>query len=284
MKTKKGAALAAMLCAIAPQSSSAAKPTTPSVIPATPVGVMSAFPTIVQTGMKPTLTWSILYPSMVSDIAVINPPGSIVVTENSYVTVQIVGSEVTDCSAGSGTTPVYTDARVSYNGGTYEQLFFGTGEDVPPAKKLYVKKLAANDMIDFGGRYVKNGSWTPFFTSKSSNFQVISLVNGDLPPTAFPLYSSPQLANHMKPYLDGTGRVNIGPLSVLVMMELASTNHSDPCFDYQDQVLLLTFSKKHPNNGHGNNLDGVDVSNPGQGGGGPNGEIDPSGGIDDEIR
>ena len=40
----------------------------------------------------------------------------------------------------------------------------------------------------------------------------------------------------------------------------------------------------HSNNGHGNNLDGVDSSNPGQGGGGPNGEVDPSGGIDDEIR
>ena len=38
------------------------------------------------------------------------------------------------------------------------------------------------------------------------------------------------------------------------------------------------------NNGHGNNVDGVDVSNPGQGGGGPNGEIDPSGGFDDEIH
>ncbi|MCC7383317.1 MAG: hypothetical protein IT384_15885 [Deltaproteobacteria bacterium] len=36
------------------------------------------------------------------------------------------------------------------------------------------------------------------------------------------------------------------------------------------------------NNGHGNNLDGVDISNPGQGGGGPNGEVDPSAPIDDE--
>ena len=32
----------------------------------------------------------------------------------------------------------------------------------------------------------------------------------------------------------------------------------------------------HDNNGHGNNTDGVDSSNPGQGGGGPNGQQDPS--------
>lgn len=36
------------------------------------------------------------------------------------------------------------------------------------------------------------------------------------------------------------------------------------------------------NNGHGNNQDGVDSSNPGQGQGGPNGQNDPSGGVDDE--
>lgn len=73
-------------------------------------------------------------------------------------------------------------------------------------------------------------------------------------------------------------------MSVLILMELVEGDRSDPCFDLQDQVLLVTFSSKHPNNGHGNNLDGVDSSNPGQGRGGPNGQIDPSGGVDDEIR
>lgn len=38
------------------------------------------------------------------------------------------------------------------------------------------------------------------------------------------------------------------------------------------------------NNGHGNNVDGVDSSNPGQGKGGPNGEADPSGTVDDEKK
>ncbi len=38
------------------------------------------------------------------------------------------------------------------------------------------------------------------------------------------------------------------------------------------------------NNGHGNNDDGVDVSNPGQGNGGPNGQDDPSGDVDDESK
>ena len=73
-------------------------------------------------------------------------------------------------------------------------------------------------------------------------------------------------------------------MSVIVLMELGSTTHHSSCFDYVDQVLLVSFSSKHPNNGHGNNLDGVDSSNPGKGSGGPNGAIDPSAGVDDEAK
>jgi type II secretory pathway pseudopilin PulG len=43
-------------------------------------------------------------------------------------------------------------------------------------------------------------------------------------------------------------------------------------------------TKVKNNNGHGNNLDGVDSSNPGEGGGGPTGSVDPSGTVDDEAN
>jgi hypothetical protein len=255
-------------------------------IPAAPIGTLSAFPTVVQTGTKPTLTWAIVYPSKVSDIAEINPPGTITPNQTVYVTVQIVGTGPGTCTP----TPVpitpapATDARVSVNGGPYIQLFYGTQANVVPVNKLFIKKVRAGETIDFGGRYVLNGDWTPFYTTRSSNLQVVALVNGDLPPTLFPLYQQSFLASYLRPYLNASGRVNIGPLSVLILMELNQTNRSQKCFDYQDQVLLVSFSLKHPNNGHGNNLDGVDVSNPGQGHGGPNGMVDPSGGFDDEIK
>jgi hypothetical protein len=259
-------------------------------IPATPVGTLQAFPTVVQTGTKPTLTWAILYPSKISDMVEINPPGTITPNQTVYVTVQIVGTGIGTCE----TTPAPmspappTDARVSLNGGAYQQLFYGTQTDVDPAKRLLVKKLQAGETLDFGGRYVTNNNWSPFYTTRSGNLQVVALVDGDLPPTSFSLYQQSFLASYLRPYLDASGRINIGPLSVLIMMELNQTNRSEKCFDYQDQVLLVTFSLKHPNNGHGNNLDGVDSSNPGQGVGGPTGllnaGLDPSGGVDDEIR
>lgn len=256
----------------------------PSTIPAIPVGVMSAYPTIVQTGTKPTLTWDILYPGKVSDMVSIQPPGTIISSTTTYATVQIVGTGVTTNGSCYSTITNYTEARVSLNGGSYQQLFYGTQEHVDPSKKLYVKKLNAGDTLDFGGRFVDGNAWSSFYTTKSANFQVIALVHGQTPPSRALVGPSATVNSYLRPYLDASGRVNIGPMSVLILMELVHSDRSHTCFDLQDQVLLVTFSKKHPNNGHGNNLDGVDSSNPGRGRGGPNGQIDPSGGVDDEIR
>lgn len=289
MKTSQLAARAAAvmcLCALVPKASLAqgnSGNSLPLTDPLLPVGVMTAFPTMVQTGTKPTLTWNILHPSKVSDLAVINPPGTIIPNQTVYVTVQIIGTGVTTCQ-GSSTVVPPTDLRVSVNGGSYAQLFYGTQAAVNSSQKLWVKKVNAGQTIDLGGRYVIGSGWSPFFTTRSSNMQVISLINGNSLPTRSQFQGQATLASYLLPYLDASKKVRVGPLSILVLMELGQTNPNSPCFDYQDQVALVTLSRKHPNNGHGNNLDGVDSSNPGQGGGGPNGRVDPSGGIDDEIR
>lgn len=282
-------------------------------IPAVPAGVLTATPTVVQTGTKPLLAWNILYPTALiqapptagsggntgsgsgnsgytpGDLVQIIPPGTIVPMQETYVSVQIVGTGVTGGTStgatptsGSAASSITTDARVSVNGGTFQQVFYGKQSDVTPAKQLFVKKLLPNQTLDFGGRYQIGNQWSNFYTTKSANFQVVTLVNGSLPPTSTSLYQSSQLAGYLKPYLDSTGRIKVGPLSALVLMELGQTNNASSTFDLQDQVLLVTFSPKHPNNGHGNNIDGVDSSNPGNGSGGPNGAVDPSGGVDDE--
>jgi len=59
-------------------------------------------------------------------------------------------------------------------------------------------------------------------------------------------------------------------------------NNKNDTEEEQDVTQDTTVGKN--NNGHGNNLDGVDCSNPGQGKGGPNGFVDPSGSIDDEAK
>ena len=273
-RTQKAVSAAAILTsALAMPAMAQGNGNNANTLPAVPIGALSATPSVVQTGTYPTLNWNILYPSRVGDVAVIAPPGTLTLTENMYVHVRAVGVGTN----GPG------EARISINGGGYEQLFYGNNTDVDPTHSLYVKKHNAGSTIDFGGRFVENNQWTPFYTTRSGNAQVVSLVDGDSIPTSFNLSQSGNMAEFLRPYVDSTGHVDIGPLSVLVMGEYNSNNHSAGAFDYQDFVLLVTLAPKN-NNGHGNNVDGVDVSNPGAGSGGPNGEVDPSGGVDDEIR
>jgi hypothetical protein len=304
MKTTLLGSVASALLATSLSFSGSAHAQATVADPLAPVGVMTAFPTIVKTGTKPTLTWSIIHPARVGsgqatnggnensesgsddgveEIAAVNPPGTIIPTSDAWVTVQIIGTGPTDCRSNTSIKPP-TDLRVSINGSPFDQLFYGTQDDIDPSHKLFIKKVLRGHSIDFGGRYVVNGAWTPFYTTRSTNLQVVSLVNGDTFPASTKFQGQAGLASYLKPYIDSSMKVKIGPLSVLLLMELAQTNHSSPCFDYQDQVVLVTLSRKHPNNGHGNNLDGVDSSNPGQGSGGPNGAVDPSGGVDDEMQ
>jgi hypothetical protein len=243
MKTSQRAALSAAVIAICAFTSSPClaqgNSGNNSLIPMSPLGSLSAYPTVVQTGTKPTLTWNILYPSKVSNLATITPPGTITITQpNTTVSVLPIGTSITACDPSQGTTPLPAEARLSLNGSSYQQLFYGTQNNVNPAWVLYSKKLKINDSIDFGGRYVRNNTWSPFYTTLSANMQVVALVKGDTPPTFLPLHTSSRLAAYLAPYLDGSGKVNIGSLSVLILMELGQTDLNSPCFDYQDMVWM----------------------------------------------
>ena len=63
--------------------------------PQIPVGSLSAFPTIVQTGTKPTLTWTITIPESVADIIDIEGPGTLVPKRDVIMDVRILGAGVT---------------------------------------------------------------------------------------------------------------------------------------------------------------------------------------------
>jgi len=74
------------------------------------------------------------------------------------------------------------------------------------------------------------------------------------------------------------------PIDMIVKIDAAEAIQPLEKLQMRVRLLGVSFNKIRSNNGHGNNEDGVDVSNPGQGGGGPNGEVDLSGEIDDEIH
>ena len=192
--------------------------------------------------------------------------------------VRVLGAGVT---AGSGNKYEFvpTEAQVSFNGSSYNQVFYGTNKNVKPNKIVYSKQMMEGDTLRFGGRYKYNNQWGPYFNSQSGTQNVRTLVNGDTPPTTNPMHTAPTLESFIKPYLDSDGRVKIGPMDVIVFMELTHTDSqiTDPGYDLQDMVLLVTFGCRNGNNGHGNNVDGVDSSNPGDA---PFEDSDPT--VDDE--
>ncbi len=80
-----------------------------------------------------------------------------------------------------------------------------------------------------------------------------------------------------------------GPITVTSPLTIYAYSESQDEESWNDsEVMIVNVTGKpngdgHSNNGHGNNEDGVDVSNPGEGLGGPNGAVDLSGDFDDEI-
>jgi hypothetical protein len=262
-------------CALLAQSSNSSNSTNPSI----PVGNITAFPLIVQPGTRPQLTWNIAYPSVVQDVIDIEGPGTIVPTEELCVEVRVLGAGVTVSSNNSSNYQfVPTEAQLSYDGGSYSRIFYGSNNDVKPSKVVYKATVLAGKKLRFGGRYYYNKKWGPYFNSQSGTLNVRTLVNGETPPTTYPLHNAPTLESFLRPYLDSQGRVKIGPMDVIVFMELthSDSQRNDSGYDLQDMVLLATFCTKN-NNGHGNNVDGVDSSNPGNA---PFTDSDPN--VDDE--
>ena len=239
MKTSRWAALAAAaLACCAPVAH--AQSTEPSI----PTGSLTATPEIVVPGVKPTLKWSITYPSIVQDYTDIEGGNTINPTEDLVVDIRILGAGVTVANSnGNGYTFVPTRAEFSYNGGTYNEIFYGTNTQVQPSKIVKSMDVKKNKRLRFGGKYKYNNSWGPYFNSQSGTQNVRTLVNGDKPPTNVPEYNAPSLESFLKPYLDSSGRVKIGPMDVIVFMELTHTDSqkSDPGYDLQDMVLLCTF-------------------------------------------
>jgi hypothetical protein len=122
-------------------------------------------------------------------------------------------------------------------------VFYGTNNNVNPNTIVYTRLVEVNKPLRFGGRYYYNSKWGPYFNSQSGTLNVRTLVNGQTPPTTYPLHTAPTLESFIRPYLDAQGKVKIGPMDVIVFMELTHTDaqRNDQGYDLQDMVLLATF-------------------------------------------
>jgi len=264
MKLKNWAAVpAAVLCSLcalaAPHASAQA------VLPAGLSGELTANPKIVMVGETPKLTWKINYPSVVKDyVDIVDPgggggggagPGTITPKIKLYTEVRILGQGVT-VQSGNSFNFVNTEATMSINStSNFKRIFYGINPQVNPASIIDLKAVFGNgyknNLVDadkplrFGGRYIYNDNWGTYYKSSDGGDNVRFLVNGDTPPSNVPDYNAPSLESFIRPYLDSSGKVKIGPMDVIVFMELthSASQKSNVGYDLQDMVLLVTFRK-----------------------------------------
>lgn len=212
------------------------------------MGWLSTSQTLVRAGTNAALTWNITYPSVVKDYVTVTDESTVTTKQSLDYDIRVLGAGVTSSySDGSHMTFVPTEAQLSVNGGSYQRIFYGTNNDVTPSKIVSSGSLSTNKTLRFGGRYYFNGNWGTTYTSSSGTDNVRSLVNGEVPPTTYSLINAPTLESFIKPYLDSTGKVTIGPMDVIVFMELTHTDAQkyNPGYDLQDMVLLVTFKTKN---------------------------------------
>lgn len=211
-------------------------------IPVEPVGWLSVQTNTVRVGANPILTWAITYPSIVEDYVTIVAPSTIRASYDLKCSIRILGAGVTTVDKNKKLIFIPTEARVSYNGGNYNSIFFGTNRQVPRTV-VWTTVIHKNDTIEFGGRYQYDGRWSGIYTSVDGSRNVRCMVAGDTPPSIIPTHNAPSLESFLKPYLNAYGRVDIGPMDVIVVMELthSPTEISNPGYDLQDMVMLVTF-------------------------------------------
>ncbi len=222
------------------------------VPPAGLTGTITADQVTVLNGQKPTLKWSVNYPSVVGKVVTIDPD-KITPIIPLYADVRVIGQGVTAGTGNGGYIFVPTLASMSIDGGSFKEVFFGTNPSVNPGNIISISNIFgsayANNLIPagkalrFGGQYNYNGSLGTYYKCGDGTDNVRFLVNGQTPPTNVPEYNAPSLESFLRPYLDTTGKVKIGPMDVIVFMELTHTaaQKAEAGYDLQDMVLLVTF-------------------------------------------
>ena len=241
MKTNPFASVSAKTLAICTLAS--AQTWAQSACPAMPIGTLSITPTIIQTDTKPNMTWNITYPLSVKEFVNITAPGGIMLNQNMTCDVRILGAGVTTKNPNGSINHIEASGMIRYNGSlTWSPVFDDKETDSSVQRQGIIKTLniTAGTVMDFGGQYRLNDSWSPFFNSTNST-NVRSLVNGDTCPRYIPAYIAPPLAPFLKPYLDSSNKLRIGPMDVMISMDLTHADPTSSGSNFQDLVLLITF-------------------------------------------
>jgi hypothetical protein len=211
----------------------AASPALASSNDLVPTGSLNVDRNLVRAGTLSRLNWEINVPTTTP--VDIEPDGTIVPKKKTKMRVRTLG-----VAFQSGNTLLPIAAYWSKNGGSWKSFFYDKGNKVDPTKVLVNKTVKKGDRINFGSRGRMN-DWLPFHSTGNYDQYVTVLKDGDTPPDYAPAYNQGDIVSFMRPYIDASGKVNIGPRDVIVLFENSTSRPGSQYFDMQDIVLLVTF-------------------------------------------
>ncbi len=201
-----------------------------------PRGTLTVDQDTVRVGTRSNLGWNIEYPAAIKEIVDVEPTGTIKPKANLRMRVRTIG-----VAFQSGWTLLPLDAYWSLNGGSWDDFFYGTGNDVNPSKVLINKKVKINDTIDFGARGWGGSSWLPFNHTRETTKYVTVLGKGSSAPSYAPAYDQGSVTSFLRPYIDSSGRINIGERDLIILWEASTASPGTTYFDMQDLVILVSF-------------------------------------------
>lgn len=199
-----------------------------------PHGTLTVDRDIVREGSKSRLAWNIQLPGDVVDVT---PDGEILPKKQLTMKVRTLG-----VAFQSGRKLLPIAGYWSLNGASWSRFFYDYGPNVDPTEVLVERDVYAGDRINFGARG-RNNSWYPFHSTGNQDNYVTVLRNGDIPPDYAPAYDQGDIVSFMRPYVDDSGRIRIGPRDLIVLWECSTSKPGSPYFDMQDLVVLLTFEE-----------------------------------------
>jgi len=201
-----------------------------------PRGTLDVDKTLVRVGTRSNLTWNIEYPAAITDIVDVNPTGTIKTKKTLRMKVRVLG-----VAFQSGNTLLPLDAYWGLNGGSWQNLFYGTGPTVNPNSVLVDKTVKKDESVDFGARGWGGSSWLPFNHTRTQTKYVIVLGKGSKAPTYAPAYNQNSVTSFLKPYIDSAGKINIGDRDLIILWEASTASPGSIYFDMQDLVVLVSF-------------------------------------------
>jgi Flp pilus assembly protein TadG len=182
---------------------------------------------------------------------VVEPDGTIVVTEKSGATIRVLGKQL-QYGTGGPSIPVDLEMKITKedDDDDFEDVF--GGKPVNGGEEMRVSGIKKDERVAFRAHAKHTQGGANFeatydsdehvpFTDAPTKHHVLVLRNGDAVPTTSAFAGQGSLSDYLAPYVDpATGTMKMGSKDAVLLWEF-NTKYNSPASDFQDLALLVQF-------------------------------------------